>query len=1418
MAQHAEAQLNQFGLFKDAGSWAKQYVNEGRGLVWGKLVDGSSANPSAEQTTRFHKQAAENKAFKESMDAKRGGPRPASARSYGGGHSGGRGGGGGSKPFRKKSRGAGEPSGQTTMPTRLPNSVCEFDTLVCHACSPVLSICSDCEPLIVTNTTLLSVCLPAQGEETEVAPLDVVTLLDTGANSNNFVSDSLASQLVELGFKTAPCNTTAVHYAQLDTGASVNKTIRFDAEIFNRLTEKMESISLVAMIVPALRYDLIIGLQTLIKLKLIEKLTDWCVSAQCVSDRCCLRPGQKESPAAQARIANPRRDLANHSGVSQKAPKATGSSGGASGSYKANLEGTASSMASIRAAGETLCTCELCSLQVGSVEFFGPEEEDDESSSLEATSDISDLLPDLPTRSAAGGSASTTDVGDTSAIFCQEGRLDASPEFPVRMRSLCEKYAHIFSDKVKPESAKIPPMVLEVDAAILKFGRLSARARPQSSAKIVKLREILNQLLRLGIIRASRQTVGSHVLLVVKKGSDKLRLCIDYRAINEATKSPEGWPIPNIDDLLREVGTHRPKFFGTMDMTQSYFQAPLRESDKKWTAFITPGGEMYEWNRVAMGLMGACSYFQRSMAADVFVDILHQIVKIYLDDLLVFAATELEFLANMEAVFQRCEKFNITLNPAKCRFGMAEVEYVGHKLSCDGISFTKDRTDEVAAMPEPQTAGEMKMFIGMVNYFHQHLRNVSIILDPLNQMLGKYEKKTAHRRLEWTPARRKAFREVTELVSNLPTLHFIDSTSPIRLQTDASIFGIGAYLFQIVDGVERPVAFLSKSLNKTQRKWAIPDKEAYAIFYALKKWDHLLRDAKFILQTDHENLTYINFEGTAKVRRWKLLVQEYNFQIEFIKGEDNVVADPFSRLCLNGELVDEGPEVPKDLSEVQANELMSVFLSNDGPDELLSIFMEMDAVTELCAFIDDDAPIPQSILDELKAVHNAIAGHSGVKRTVLKLKRKGVKMKHMRDYVDKFIKQCPLCQKLDERRLPVHVKPLTLASYRAMQRLQVDAIGPLPKTGNGFEYILVIIDTFSRWVMLYPTKSTGADECAKAFIEHFGLFGVANEVVSDNGPQLKNETVAQALELLGAKHNLNIAYSSEENGIVERENKEIIRHIRGFVYDSKAPNEWDDLIPFVQRILNAEVASSHGFSPADIVFGKAINLDRSVLMPNKVVACRARTDITEYVSKMIEVQKFVIDKAAENQQRLDAEHVAARGGQHITEFAVHSYVTIDYPESVAGRRAAPTKVNTPRKGPLLVLSSKDHLYVLKDLVNDKVLAPVHVTRLRKFIFDTSRATAEEIATHDNMEHYVGAVLDHRPRDRPESQRRALEFRIRWAGYDASYDTWEPWPGLRSNEVVHAYMRTHGMVRIISPLYSQPNAQGGGGGGGGGGIR
>ena len=124
------------------------------------------------------------------------------------------------------------------------------------------------------------------------------------------------------------------------------------------------------------------------------------------------------------------------------------------------------------------------------------------------------------------------------------------------------------------------------------------------------------------------------------------------------------------------------------------------------------------------------------------------------------------------------------------------------------------------------------------------------------------------------------------------------------LHTDASEYGLGAYLFQIVtvNGVqiERPVEFISKAFTPTQLRWSIPEKEAYAIFYAVRKLDHLLRDIYFVLRTDHKNLVYLNEkDASAKIKRWKLLIQEYNFDIERIAGTLNIIADAFSRLCDN---------------------------------------------------------------------------------------------------------------------------------------------------------------------------------------------------------------------------------------------------------------------------------------------------------------------------------------------------------------------------------------------------------------------------------------------------------------------------------------------------------------------------------------
>jgi hypothetical protein len=247
---------------------------------------------------------------------------------------------------------------------------------------------------------------------------------------------------------------------------------------------------------------------------------------------------------------------------------------------------------------------------------------------------------------------------------------------------------------------------------------------------------MVESLLRLNVIRVSRAESASQVLLVVKKNTTKLRFCIDYRELNEISKS-DSWPIPNIGQLLNRIGDKHAKFFAVMDLTSGYHQAPLSEASKKFTAFVTPFG-LFEWNRVPMGLKAAGSYFQRTMCHTVLAGLILSICECYLDDVITFGDSEESFLSNLEAVFTRLQAHHVTLNPAKCRFGMTEIEYVGHVINEKGLTFTRDKLDSVVNFPKPLYQKEMKSFLGLANYFRLHIRNHSDIVEPLNAAVNPY--------------------------------------------------------------------------------------------------------------------------------------------------------------------------------------------------------------------------------------------------------------------------------------------------------------------------------------------------------------------------------------------------------------------------------------------------------------------------------------------------------------------------------------------------------------------------------------------------------------------------------------------------------------------------------------------------------
>jgi len=161
--------------------------------------------------------------------------------------------------------------------------------------------------------------------------------------------------------------------------------------------------------------------------------------------------------------------------------------------------------------------------------------------------------------------------------------------------------------------------------------------------------------------------------------------------------------------MFTRLGGHKSKYFGILDFSSGHYQAPLAEESRVLTAFITFRG-LYEWLRVPMGLKSAGSYFQQLLATVVLAGLLYFICELYIDDILLHAMTQMEFSIRLETLLTRFRKYNIALNPGKCKLGLQEIEYVGHKISKDGVSFSREKLDGVVSFEKPVYSKQLKQF------------------------------------------------------------------------------------------------------------------------------------------------------------------------------------------------------------------------------------------------------------------------------------------------------------------------------------------------------------------------------------------------------------------------------------------------------------------------------------------------------------------------------------------------------------------------------------------------------------------------------------------------------------------------------------------------------------------------------------
>jgi hypothetical protein len=428
--------------------------------------------------------------------------------------------------------------------------------------------------------------------------------------------------------------------------------------------------------------------------------------------------------------------------------------------------------------------------------------------------------------------------------------------------------------------------------------------------------------------------------------------------------------------------------------------------------------------------------------------------------------------------------------------------------------------------------------------------------------------------------------------------------------------------------------------------------------------------------------------------------------------------------------------------------------------------------------------IPDAIFRVIAKVHNSAVGHHGLQMCKKRLKAQGYNFTDR--MITQFIRQCPCCQVMNRLRIPIRTHPFTCASYNPFEVLLLDHIGPLKADDKGYTYILVIIDAFSRWVELFPTTSVCAYETASCLFQHFGRFGTPASIHTDRGTAFHNELIAELTRLVGTDHSLSTAYSKEENGIVERANQEVLRHLTAILFDKRVSHAWSyEQLPMVQRIMNTVEKTSTGVSPAELILNNSIRLTSAILSPPSISNSKSQISLSDVMDRWISKQTLLLKVAQKNQRVTDSHHLVVHDPR-VTEFPLHSYVLFSPP---VGRS---DKLVPRHRGPYQVMHISGAIYTIQDLVNGKVLE-THIHNLRPFNYDEERTDPVAVAQQNAQEFVVEEVLAHRG-DR--AKRSTLEFRIRWSGFGEESDSWEPYKNLMHAEPLHRYLRAHQMRTLI----------------------
>lgn len=690
----------------------------------------------------------------------------------------------------------------------------------------------------------------------------------------------------------------------------------------------------------------------------------------------------------------------------------------------------------------------------------------------------------------------------------------------------------------------------------------------------------LDRMIKLGVVEKSNSSWSSPIVHAPKPNG-RLRLCLDSRVLNSVTKTL-AFPLPYISRILGQLkGT---KYLSKLDLSDAFWQIPLAEKDREKTAFTMPGRGLYQFVVMPFGLHGAPQTQSRLMDLVLGYD-LEPTVFVYLDDIIVATDTYEDHIRCLEEVAIRLKKANLAINLSKSKFCQLRIQYLGYIIDEHGIKTDPEKVSAVVDYPRPQSITEIRRFLGMMGWYRKFIPNFSVVSAPITDLLKKTSKA-----FKWTPEAENAFNLLKTALVSTPVLCTPDFDQPFVIQTDASSVGIGAILTQGEEN-EKIIACMSQKLSSAQTKYTAMELECLAVLLAIEKFRPYVEGVKFTVVTDNASLLWLKNlkDPSGRLARWALRLQQYDYTLIHRKGKYNVVADALSRAV---EVID------LEEDQFSGDEWYDVLLKRieENPGNFPAFKIENNKVYK-CLKIPKGGEFKWKLVipthrrnNLIKDCHdNVISGHGGVNKTTQRIKTRffwpGMN-KNIRDYV----RSCEVCQTCKHSNQTLrHEIGEPKQPKLPWEMLSLDFIGPLPRSKKGNTMLLVILDVFSKYVLLHPMRSATGEKLVQYLEENvFMVYGVPNIIVSDNGTQMTSKIYKNLLEAYKVRPWYTCYYLPQANP-VERSNQSVKTAIRMFITKNHHA-EWDKYLPQIGCALRSSIHSATQYTPYYANYGKEMVL------------------------------------------------------------------------------------------------------------------------------------------------------------------------------------------------------------------------------------